>query len=1495
MRSKMKKKEHSANGKIISLLLAAAMLFSLQGISVSARMAGETAYAVKAAERSAEKIRQMPKKPVHICTKKSDRSDKTEWSYVYFGSYPQTEVRDDALTEEITGASYDANGDAWVNGTKYRRISESDTYRNDYFYGYAYEYRYFKWERIKWRVLDVNENTMFVMADKCLNSRCYHEESENITWENCVLRSWLNHDFYDTAFSGTEQRAIVEQTILNEDNPEYNTEGGNNTKDKVFLLSLSEITNPGYGFCGDSSIKSVSRWSETSDFAHVMGVSNNYSGIANNRHTCSWYLRSPGSEMQAARVLSNGDVSTSGASVYLKYSSQGCVPALHISLSSSLWSMTDDGTSGEGGGGTGGGETPPEDSNIQCAASCSVEAGDTAYIITYAYGENREDLKKTAESVTWKSADSSVVKVGRHTGYSMPLAPDMHETEEGSYEVWRSIGALSVVGVSEGTATVTGTAADGSVAVCKVTVSANESGNAGGAGSGGSLTLGAEAKGSSGGDSGKFFPSSWALKSAVFPIEIKKKEEADGSFRIRGAIGVGRSDWLDKDSEWSRFKSNVKSAQKYSGEFFGNYQKLWGAKSLTAVSTEKFKVLPKLSVMGYFENFYDKNGNLISRTGKLAADAKWSAGTSWQFATPIGPVYLNLEGSGKLSGEIGPEYDYQTQKVNIANGSLTVTPEIAVEGGYGIDKVAAIGAKGALSLPITLIPATKGEFEADAFVHVTLVFVIDWEDELASYKTTLWDTTKKKALKGAVWDETPVPKGTLSAMDTSFTAYEGAWNGAGGQPKSARKRNASGNGEQMLQDGLLPSSLPMLAEAGGKQVLVFQAYDANKDTLNSSILKYSVLENGAWSAPQAVWDEGGSDLFADLKTVDGKLVLAWQKLRTAVTGDIEDDASGTMREIAEKSEICFAEFDPAENTFVHQAYVTDNEECDMMPQIFENGNGAGLAWVKNGSASLMQAEGTNEIYISSWDGSSFGEETLFVRSPGTVENFAAYQDGEEVKVVYAGQIGEEEKVTAVLDEQNQTPEVFSDLIRASEDGAISGMHYADGNIDFLSNGMLYRYHTKDGTMDVLTAGKSAFGSTAQYCTNGDKGGYVWSVYEEETQTGRIVASMESDGTYSEPVTLYEKQGVMLRHLSPILKENGNWAFAANTMKTADGETNHHALCYIEKDSDSRIALAGVSVREEDVANGRTGMDYFVTNTGDTTVDRLMVDITSPDGTTVTNEIPVRILPGESVAKTAYVNLPDANLAQDVSVSVYAKNQTDIENCTVTDKIGLSDIAVSGTGKEEGDHVAVTAVLSNNSAVNADTALRLYSDEKQTKELCFVQTGILAAGESRQIAITVNKNDIVYNQNDAAYLTLKAEAKGGDYKEDDNLCFVVFYKPETKGGQPQLQTGTCKNPVKVTPKPTSIKGKIKAKKKAFFVKWKKQKSVHGYQVQYSTNKKFTKKKTKIKKVTGASKTKLTVKKLKAGKKYYVRVRTVRKVDGRPYYSKWSKTKTVKTKK
>lgn len=148
---------------------------------------------------------------------------------------------------------------------------------------------------------------------------------------------------------------------------------------------------------------------------------------------------------------------------------------------------------------------------------------------------------------------------------------------------------------------------------------------------------------------------------------------------------------------------------------------------------------------------------------------------------------------------------------------------------------------------------------------------------------------------------------------------------------------------------------------------------------------------------------------------------------------------------------------------------------------------------------------------------------------------------------------------------------------------------------------------------------------------------------------------------------------------------------------------------------------------------------------------------------------------------------------------------------------------------------------------------------------------------------------------AAYRSVSVIVKGT--KQDE----VKDSKPATKPSepattpsttQPTTKPSTTKNTKTVKPKKTSIKKLSKGKKK-FTVTWAKVSGVKGYQIQYSSDKKF-KKNNKSVTVTKQKTTKATVKKLKSKKKYYVRVRTYKTVNGKKIYSSWSKVKSVKTK-
>lgn len=139
------------------------------------------------------------------------------------------------------------------------------------------------------------------------------------------------------------------------------------------------------------------------------------------------------------------------------------------------------------------------------------------------------------------------------------------------------------------------------------------------------------------------------------------------------------------------------------------------------------------------------------------------------------------------------------------------------------------------------------------------------------------------------------------------------------------------------------------------------------------------------------------------------------------------------------------------------------------------------------------------------------------------------------------------------------------------------------------------------------------------------------------------------------------------------------------------------------------------------------------------------------------------------------------------------------------------------------------------------------------------------------------NEIAAANYDVAY---------ADNKKIGNAKVTVTFK----GGRYE---GSLTKIFTIASAPTKV-SKAKAAKKSITVTWKKQKkNVSGYQIQYSTSKKFDKA-VKTKTVKGTKKTSLTISKLKAKKTYYVRIRTYKTIKGKKYCSAWSKAKKVKTK-
>lgn len=253
----------------------------------------------------------------------TESGKKVTWDCLWFGSYPQSKITKkdgDIYTTLKNTDNWDKNGDATIDSIKYHKT----------------EAGYFKYEPIKWRVLQSENGEAFLLSDVILDKKAYDESYEYITWEESSLRAWLNEKFMNRTFSAEEKEKINITEIVNQDNPAYGTEGGNNTSDKIFLLSSAEVDEKEdgkkYGFLNDETRKCKA---------------NSFSEM----EIAFWWLRSPGyNSSSATEVFGYGRINRDGNNVYDNIA--GVRPALHLNLSSSnLFSyagtVSSDGTENE--------------------------------------------------------------------------------------------------------------------------------------------------------------------------------------------------------------------------------------------------------------------------------------------------------------------------------------------------------------------------------------------------------------------------------------------------------------------------------------------------------------------------------------------------------------------------------------------------------------------------------------------------------------------------------------------------------------------------------------------------------------------------------------------------------------------------------------------------------------------------------------------------------------------------------------------------------------------------------------------------------------------------------------------------------------------------------------------------------------------------------------------------------------------------------------------
>lgn len=177
-------------------------------------------------------------------------------------------------------------------------------------------------EPIKWTVAKKEGSKILLVSNVLLDVMEYDENNSSYTWEDCSLRKWLNNDFWNTAFSIDEKELIATTNVSPEKNQYYTSVNpGSATKDKVFILSMSEVQE----YCDPPALIYGYRCELT------MYAREKHPGWFDGSIYGGWWVRSPGGKSgRIMYVQRDGDIDVYGCG---PFNWLGIRPAVWIDLS----------------------------------------------------------------------------------------------------------------------------------------------------------------------------------------------------------------------------------------------------------------------------------------------------------------------------------------------------------------------------------------------------------------------------------------------------------------------------------------------------------------------------------------------------------------------------------------------------------------------------------------------------------------------------------------------------------------------------------------------------------------------------------------------------------------------------------------------------------------------------------------------------------------------------------------------------------------------------------------------------------------------------------------------------------------------------------------------------------------------------------------------------------------------------------------------------------
>ena len=1078
--------------------------------------------------------------------------------------------------------------------------------------------------------------------------------------------------------------------MKNGDNPESGTDGGQDTFDKVFLPSLSDMTDESMGFrkstdCLNFYRRDLSSAGFETRFTYHTDYSYFNYDIDDSWYPCNYnyYLRTKGQNEKNSVCLvytrnlferyycTNYDVGGISQDASQTYS-WGVRPAMKLDLNSSSYKVKSnsnysikvvDDTTGQPVSG----------------ASISFEGN------TIKAGSNGSASFRTSDT----SSSTSAVRISAN-GYATQT---LRLYELNPY-------SMNTINLSSESNPVSMALAD--------------------------LYLnGDEIKGPTVSILGKTFPLFKFIGGINIPLSdiVKVNVSTENDTRNKTAkyiLGVNSSYSVDTDSarseDYQNFKDFYKSALGGSNQnALNKYNKL---RRLLKDEYGSLGFSCGIKFAGYLEFSYS-TGNMVLKDGGIIVTAEAAVSTDVPFA---GICYATFKIGGEFSGDLKLSQTSSGLLSVSTKLSLSLKPTIDVGAKLLMKDLASIEVgidgkfTGALEIPAdSFRNAFSLYLSAQCYIKAKALFLFEnkWSTNFPNLELypNFMQFQTNSAGGYTIIDENgsivTIDEDDLKLIDRSYN-----------DNKTFNTSSVTGN-DYLNDTSVYPYGYPELVQLDDGRIMALYLYDdGTKSDINRTTLYYSIYNNNQWSVPLPVNNSGLADFPVKVCSSGNKIYAVWQRAAEVLQDSYE------IADVVDKTELVYAEFDGA--TWNTPVTIDTADKYQMLYSIAEKDGTVAVEWAENSENNYTLESGTTTVYYKTLADGAWSDVTTVDSGKGIADASIGFA-GDNIKVVYS--VDADGDLTTANDSEiyvNGTKLTSNEV----DEGEIS---YQNGKFYWIQGAELFEYD--GGTLNntglkiendyrVHTNGKTT--AVTSLVTDGFK--------------NELVVAYKNGNTYTKPVALTE-YGKHIGYYDAILNSNGSISVLADVdnlsgNKDAYPYTTTDMVCDIisgKKD----LEVSEMSVSDGISVGSTVTFDGTVTNSGTTPIDSYSVFIKDSKNNVLT-EKPVydTILPGESKQFSVDYTLPVGFAKQDVTASVSVDGDVNDANNSKTVTVGYTDIAVAEASIARDG--TITATIVNNGIETAKNVSVKYNviDGASKTLLSTFFVGTVAAGEIKTVTYSV---------------------------------------------------------------------------------------------------------------------------------------------------------------